>query len=806
MRSAPPCAASRGGCFGLLRKAAVPKGRTERRERRRVSAWRSRGLGYQLGRAQEEKGCGSDWSLTISFIRYVQPMTPPEPSPPAAPAAPAPASTPAAPPNHLPERIRLLADISQNLWWSWQLDARELFHRIDRRLWEGTRHNAVQFLRQVSVDRLAEHAQDPISVERYDRVVRRFELLTQKDGTWFASRYPELLNRSIAYFSAEFALHRSLPIYSGGLGVLAGDHCKEASDLGVPLIGVGLYYHGGYFDQQIGLDGWQRDTDDPVDPTVNPVVRVNGSDGKPCVVAVTISGREVRVGAWRVMVGRIPVYLLDTDLESNDPGDRQLTARLYTSAPEWRLRQEWVLGVGGVRLLRALGIQPDVWHANEGHAAFMFIERMRELTATGLNAAQAAEQIRATSVFTTHTPVAAGHDVFTTEQLEQVTGPFWNTMGLTRDQFMALGKPGADDGRFEMTVLSLRLGGRVNAVSARHREESRRIWRWMWRNKPAAEVPIDHVTNGVHLSTWMARPIRGLLAKSLGSDWELEAEPAAVAAAIRAADDDRLWAVHDSLRQLLFHYIREEARHRWRDKWKDAAQLAASGALLSPAVLTIGFARRFATYKRADLLLRDRERLRRLLTDPRRPVQIIFAGKAHPADDPGKRVLQQVFMAARDPSFEGRIAFLEDYELHLAHRLVAGVDLWLNLPRVPLEACGTSGMKAALNGVPQLGTLDGWWAEGYTGANGWAIPLASGDSDTDQQDMEHLFGLLEDKVVPMYYNRLPGQHSPEWVHMMKGALTAAVEGFTARRMLQTYVTQYYVPAAAGEATPGDPPL
>jgi starch phosphorylase len=729
-------------------------------------------------------------------------MTPPTPA--IQPAAVAPSPPP--PPNHLPERIRLLADISQNLWWSWQLDARELFHRIDRRLWEATRHNAVQFLRQVSPKRLEEHAQDPISLERYDRVVRRFERLTQKNGTWFAARYRELLNRPIAYFSAEFAFHRSLPIYSGGLGVLAGDHCKEASDLGVPLIGVGLYYHGGYFDQLIGLDGWQRDSDDPVDPAVNPVARVNGSDNKPCLVAVTISGREVQVGAWRVVVGRVPVYLLDTDIESNNPSDRQLTARLYTGEPEWRVRQEWVLGVGGVRLLRALGIQPEVWHANEGHAAFMFIERMRELTEKGLTPATATEQLRATSVFTTHTPVAAGHDVFTTEQLEQATGPFWNTMGLTRDQFMALGSPGANDPRFAMTVLSLRLAGRVNAVSARHQEESRRIWRWMWGKQPAAEVPIDHVTNGVHLSTWMARPIRDLVAKSLGSDWELEAEPAAVAAAVREMEDDRLWAAHDSLRHLLFHYIREEARTRWREKWKDPTKLAGSGVLLSPSILTIGFARRFATYKRADLLLRDRERLRRLLTNPSRPVQIIFSGKAHPADDPGKRVLQQVFLAAQDPSFEGRIAFLEDYEVHLAHRLVAGVDLWLNLPRVPLEACGTSGMKAALNGVPQLGTLDGWWAEGYTGENGWAIPLASGDGDTDEQDMEHLFGLLEDKVVRMYYNRLPGQHSPEWVHMMKGALTVAVERFTTRRMLETYVTQYYVPAAAGEVSPGQPPL
>ena len=731
---------------------------------------------------------------------------PPSPTDlPAPPAAPAPAATPAAPTNHLPERIGRLADVTQNLWWSWQLDARELFHRIDHRLWEETRHNAVQFLRQVTPERLEQRAEDPAFLERFDRVVRRFDALSEKNGTWFASRYPELLNRPIAYFSAEFALHRSLPIYSGGLGVLAGDHCKEASDLGVPLVGVGLYYHGGYFDQQIGLDGWQRDSDDPIDPTMNPVVRVNGPDGKRYLVPVMISGREVQVGAWRVMVGRVPVYLLDTDLASNNAADRELTARLYTSAPEWRLRQEWVLGVGGVRVLRALGIHPQTWHANEGHAAFMYVERMRELIEKGLTLAKAKEQIRASSIFTTHTPVPAGHDVFTADQIEQVTGPFWNTMGITRDQFMALGKPAGGDSSYEMTVLSLRFAGRVNGVSARHREESRRIWRWVWGNKPAAEIPIGHVTNGVHLGTWMARPIRDLLTESLGTDWETQAEPAAVAAAVRTLDDARLWTVHESLRYLLLHYIREEARYRWRDYWKDGAKLAGAGALLSPNVLTIGFARRFATYKRADLLFRDPDRLRRLLTDPRRPVQIIFSGKAHPADDPGKRVLQRVVMAAQDPSFEGRIAFLEDYELHLAQRMVAGVDLWMNLPRVPLEACGTSGMKAALNGVPQLSTLDGWWAEGYTGENGWAISLPAAAGEPEPADGEHLFGLLENKVVPSFYDRVPGQHSPAWVHMMKGALAATIERFTTRQMLQAYVTQYYVPAATGEALPGDPP-
>ncbi|MGH7521354.1 MAG: alpha-glucan family phosphorylase [Gemmatimonadales bacterium] len=716
-------------------------------------------------------------------------------------------TVPPHPPNPLPERIRQLADLTQNLWWSWQLDARELFHRIDHRLWEDTRHNAVQFVRQVTPDRLEHRAKDPGFLELYDRVMRRFSLLKARDGTWFAAHEPQLLDKSIAYFSAEFALHRSLPIYSGGLGVLAGDHCKEASDLGVPLVGVGLYYHGGYFDQRIRLDGWQGDSDDPVDPTMNPVVRVNGAaDGGPCLVPLTVSGREVQVGAWRVMVGRVPVYLLDTDLESNHPADRDLTARLYTSEPEWRLRQEWVLGVGGVRVLRALGINPEIWHANEGHAAFMYVERMRELTAQDLTPSQAKEQIRASSVFTTHTPVPAGHDVFTAQQVEQVTGPFWNTMGMTRDQFMALGKPGADDPRYEMTVLSLRLAGRVNGVSARHREESRRIWRWVWGHKPAAEVPIGHVTNGVHLGTWMARPIRQLLTESLDEDWELQAEPAAVAAAVRKLEDHRLWAVHESLRHLLFHYVREEARHRWRHYWKDPAKLAGAGALLSPNVLTLGFARRFATYKRADLLFRDPERLRRLLTNPRHPVQIIFSGKAHPADDPGKRVLQRIYLAAQDPTFEGRIAFLEDYELHLAQRMVAGVDVWINLPRVPLEACGTSGMKAALNGVPQLGTLDGWWAEGYAqGENGWAIPLPAADAEADPSDMEHLFGILENEIVPCYYDRVPGQHSAEWVHMMKGALAIAIERFTTRQMTQAYVTQYYVPAATGETPPGDPP-
>jgi starch phosphorylase len=479
-----------------------------------------------------------------------------------------------------------------------------------------------------------------------------------------------------------------------------------------------------------------------------------------------------------------------------------LAARLYTVATELRLRQEWVLGVGGVRLLRFLGMQPAVWHANEGHAAFLYVERLRELVAEGVAPDDAVARVRATSVFTTHTPVPAGHDTFTMEEIERVAGPFWSEMGITRERFAELGSPGAGDERFHMTVLALRLAGRVNGVSARHGDVSRRIWRGLWPDVAAEKIPIGHVTNGVHLGSWMGRALRELLAEHLGPDWEAHQDDPAVWDGVLTLDNDKLWAVHEGLRQLLHNYIREEARHRWRDHWKDPAKLAGVGALLSPNVLTIGFARRFATYKRADLLFRDPDRLRRLLTNPRRPVQLVFAGKAHPADDPGKQILQRVYNAAQDPGFEGRIAFLEAYDLHLAQRIMQGVDLWLNVPRVPLEACGTSGMKAALNGVPQLGTLDGWWAEGFTGENGWAIPEPPADADADAWDMEHALGLIEEQIVPLFYRRVWGRVSPGWASKMKHAIAEAGRHFTSRRMLQDYVRDYYAPAA-GEALARD---
>ena len=707
---------------------------------------------------------------------------------------------------YLPKRIEGLAGVAANLAWSWSPAARALFRALDRRLWHQTRHNPIEILQRVDPARLTTLAADPAFLARYDEVTAAAAQLATADGTWFATCYPEARSRPIAYFCAEFALHASVPVYSGGLGVLAGDHCKAASDLGVPLVAVGLFYVKGYFDQRLRIDGWQDDIDERINPAMTPLMPVLGAGGEPYLATVRASGREVHVGAWRMMVGRVPVYLLDTNLESNDPADRELSHKLYTDVPELRLRQEWVLGVAGVRVLRALGIDPVAWHANEGHAAFMFVERLRELTAGGVPLDEAVRRVRATSLFTTHTPVPAGHDMFTHEKVEHCTGPYWEEMGVEREAFFALGRhPVVNHGLYHMTVTAIRLSARVNGVSERHGHEARRLWKELWPARDAAHVPIAHVTNGVHLGTWMAVTMRSLLDEHLGPEWEARVDAPELCEQVLGLEDAKLWAVHLDLKADLFTFIREEARRRWRDQWHEAARLAGAGTLLAPTAMTIGFARRFATYKRADLLFRDVERLRRLLVNPRRPVQLVFAGKAHPADEPGKQMLQRVYSFTRDPRFEGRIAFLEDYEMHLAHRLVQGVDAWLNIPRVPMEACGTSGMKAGLNAVPQISTMDGWWAEGYSGLNGWAIPLEGPDDDVDQGDADQLYTLLEEQVVPLYYDRREDGCPTGWVRQMKHALRVTLERFTARRMVQQYVNEYYIPALRGTLGEGDAP-
>lgn len=705
---------------------------------------------------------------------------------------------------YLPPRIEGLAPLATNLWWSWQIPARHLFRRIDEPLWHLTKHNPLELLRRVDPARLAAVAVDPGFLAMYDRVLDSFHRAINSPNTWFQERFPDI-TRPVAYFCAEFGLHNSVPIYSGGLGILAGDHLKAASDLGVPLVGVGLFYTKGYFDQRLRIDGWQEDSDVKLDIDSTPLERVQGPNGDSFLTIVRTFGRPIHVAAWCMRVGRVPVYLLDTNLELNDPADRDLSAKLYAGGMDMRLRQEWILGVGGVRVLRAVGIDPAAWHANEGHAAFMHIERLRELRVAGVSWDDAVSEVRRRSIFTTHTPVPAGHDRFDTAQVLACAAPVWEELGVSPEAMLAIGQePEEEHPLFHMTATAIRLSSRVNGVARKHGEVSREIWQKLWPTLPEGEVPIGHVTNGVHLPTWMSSRIVALLDRHLGEGWGERMDHPGFWDAVLTLDDTELWHLHLENKQALLNYVREDARRRWADRWKEAAHVVGAGTLISADALVIGFARRFATYKRASLLFHDFERLRAMLVNTWRPVQIIFAGKAHPEDGPGKEVLQQVYAFTRDPRLEGRVAFIEDYEMHLAHRLVQGVDVWMNLPRVPLEASGTSGMKAALNGVPQFSTLDGWWAEGYMGMNGWAVPPAQPGENADEVDHDRLMTLLETEVVPQFYRRDARGLPIEWLQRMKHALKVAGQQFTARRMVQDYAHQYYAPAMRGES-PGSPP-
>jgi starch phosphorylase len=705
----------------------------------------------------------------------------------------------------LPTPIAGLGQIAMNLAWSWNRDAVELFGRIDRLLWSLYRHDPVRLLQKVDPAELERCAADAEFVAMYERVLGSMTLLESDEGTWFRERYPDAAEGPVAYFCAEFAVHDSIPIYSGGLGILAGDHVKSASDLGIPMVGVGLLYARGYFDQHFDADGWQMHQDEVFDPERMPLTRLHAEEG-PGLASVELEGRTVELGAWEMRVGRTRVYLLDSDLDVNEPEDRDLTAYLYGSGEELRLKQEWILGVGGVRVLTALNIEPSCWHANEGHAAFMMVERVRRRVQAGAAFSDAVTAVRARSVFTTHTPVPAGHDSFSREQIERCIGPAWEELDVEAVDFMRLGPtPDGADERFHMTAAAIRLARRVNGVSRRHGEVTRQIWAGLWSDRPPDEVPIRSVTNGVHAWTWMSGAVQTLLDEELGEWWTHRVEDPEVWDRVLSIEDDRVWHVHQRIKWRAFRFLVEQARRRWRDVWGKARHLVAAGPLLDPEVLTLGFARRFATYKRADLLLRDEERLLALITDRRRPVQIIFAGKAHPADDEGKRILQRIYRLSHEPRSAGRVAFVQDYDMHVARALLGGVDVWLNLPRVPKEASGTSGMKAALNLVPQLGTLDGWWAEGYTGDNGWAIPVAPDLDAADEWDWNHLFGLLEDEIVPTFNDRDDSGVPRRWVGKMKHALWVAGREFTTDRMLRDYATEYYVPAMNGALAGDDPP-
>lgn len=705
----------------------------------------------------------------------------------------------------LPARIAGLRTLAGNLAWSWNRDARALFASIDERLWHASLHSPLVFLRDCDPERLVALASNARFLEHYDRVMGWLHSERDDSKTWFASHYPHLRGIApIAYFCAEFSFHSSIPIYSGGLGVLAGDHCKAASDLGVPLVGIGILYRNGYFDQRVNLEGWQEASDDKLDLSTVPVAPIPGPNGAEHLVSVPMSGREVHIRAWRVAVGRVPIILLDTDLEANDPEDRPLLSKLYAGGPELRLHQEWLLGVGGVRVLRALGIYPGMWHANEGHAAFMFIERVREGVQAGAGFDEAVKEVRMTSLFTTHTPVPAGHDDFPRSIVEKTVGPFWEELGIPKDRFFELANHPDNPGTFHMTALAIRMSHSVNGVSERHGIVTRELCASFWPGRETEKIPVGHVTNGVHLATWVANRMMWLFDRHI-PDWGFRLDDPHMWEEMLNLPDTDLWAVHARMKRALMEMVREKARFAYTRRDLDAAQIVGAGSLLEARTFTIGFARRFATYKRADLIFSDPERLRRIVTHPKRPVQIIFSGKAHPADTPGKTVLQKVYQYTRDPRFEGRIAFLDDYDTHIARVLVQGVDLWMNLPRAPMEASGTSGMKAALNGVPQFGTADGWWEEGYDGTNGWAV-AARGGEDVDAAAAERVYHLLESEIVPRFYDRAEPDAPPRhWLNTMKQSIRKAGQEFTARRMLAEYVQKYYAPGLAGTARRDDPP-
>jgi len=697
----------------------------------------------------------------------------------------------------IPPRIARLEELAYNFWWSWHREARDLFKTLDYPLWQSTGHNPVKMLRQVSSERLEELVADPLFLRQYDSVLMALDADLSNGHLWFPTHYPESTTRPVAYFSAEFGLHRSLPLYSGGLGVLAGDHCKEASDIGLPFVAVGFLYEMGYFRQRITTDGWQEAVYPRFEPEEVAIREALCDDGQCLFVPVEVGQRTVHLQVWHVQVGRACLYLMDADHDLNVPGDRELTARLYGGDQEMRLQQEIVLGIGGLRVLRALGVDPPVFHLNEGHSAFLVLERAGELVEAGQSFDEARRAVWATTVFTTHTPVPAGHDVFPFHLVEKYFHTYWPRLGLSREQFLELGSHAGDRQGFNMTVLALRMCGQCNGVSKLHGEESRRMFQSFWPDRPVEQVPIAHVTNGIHVPAWIGGAMNGIYRKHLGPDWIERHDDLALWERILDVPDEELWAAHLHLKRKLMSLIRERARRRRVERRVDAEQVLCAGTFLDPDALIIGFARRFATYKRAILIFHDLERLKRLLHDQYRPVQFIFAGKAHPADDGGKRLIQHVYNAARDPAMGGRIAFIEDYDMQVARYLVQGVDVWLNTPQRPHEASGTSGQKAAVNGIPNLSVLDGWWVEGYNGANGWAIDPGQQYGDPavqDAADAEALYLLLEDEVVPLFYKRDADDVPRGWVQVMKEAIRTAVPVFCTRRMVKEYTERFYVPA------------
>ncbi|BAF70057.1 alpha-glucan family phosphorylase [Nitratiruptor sp. SB155-2] len=681
---------------------------------------------------------------------------------------------------NLPKELEGLQEIALNLWWSWNPKARRLFRTIDAYLWKESVHNPIKLLRSLSKKDYEKLLVDENFINEYHYVYALFKQYMQIQNRCVSSQ-------TIAYFCAEYGLHRSLPIYSGGLGFLAGDILKEASDMNLPMVGIGFMYPGGYVHQVIGSDGWQKGENEKIEKEIAPIEKVIDEKGNHLTIQVPLITPAVYVSVWRVNVGRVSLYLLDTDIEQNDPWDRMISYRLYTSDMHQRLRQQIVLGVGGHAVLERLAIEFSILHLNEGHPAFALIERLRYFMENEkLEFKDAVEKVKKSSIFTTHTPLMAATDVYGFDMVGKYFGEYAKKLNININDLLSFGiDPANPSNGFNMTVLALKLCEYKNGVSKKHQQVATKIWQQVLKEQNAQ---IDAVTNGVHLGTWMDGDLEKELDKTLGSEWcEFQDDPD-IWFKVDDIDEKFLWQMHMQNKYDLFNFIKEKGRKKWSAGGTDPMVLLAEGVMLDPEVLTIGFARRMTEYKRPDLILYDLERLEKIVNDPSEPIQIIFAGKAHPADIPGKKIIQKIFNVAKNPRFQGRIAFIEDYGEELAKYMVKGCDVWLNNPRLPLEACGTSGMKASINGVLHCSTKDGWWVEGFNGKNGWTFGV---DPSDDAKDANELYDLLENEIIPLYYDQDENGIPSEWTKMMKEAIKSVAPHFCARRMMKEYKNKFY---------------
>ncbi len=717
----------------------------------------------------------------------------------------------------IPPKLAHLETFANDLLYSWDRTIRRLFSRLDPELWEQTGHNPKVFLRRVSQEKLLDAAEDRIFMEDYNRAVFAYDAYQRERPNWGVEQHLDPDKDLVAYFCAEFGFHESLPIYSGGLGILAGDHCKAASDLGVPFVAVGILYRQGYFTQTIDNQGNQVAHYHPTRFEDLPIAPARDAQGNELTVTVDIQGREVALKVWRARAGHIQLILLDSDLERNAEHDRRITYQLYGGDRTTRIQQEIVLGIGGVRALRALGLAPTVWHINEGHAAFSILERVRELTAQGKDFASAWEAVAAGTVFTTHTPVPAGHDIFDHGLMLEHFAAFIEALGVSPGDFLALGAYPENEHGFNQTALALRGSRFHNGVSRIHGEVASRMESYVWPQVPPEDNPMGHVTNGVHVPTFLASEWANLFDMRFGREWRRELNNPAYWQRIDDIPDHLYWSVHQTLKSELIARVRRQLAIQHRRNGCSEAEIERITRYLDPQdteILLIGFARRFATYKRATLLFSDPERLARLVNDPERPVIFLFAGKAHPQDEPGKQLIRTIHEYASRPEFEGKILLLEGYDMALARAMVTGVDVWLNTPRYPLEASGTSGQKAGINGVINLSVLDGWWGEGYDGENGWAIAPHGPEFDDayrDRQEAQDLFNLLENQVVPLYYERttltgngrLPSATPEGWIAKSKASMRTLLPRYSTHRMVMDYVTKLYSAASSHQAALGE---